>query len=120
MIGFIKRKVYPGGWVHGDGISCQAVASISRLLECSTRTRKVLEVHEKSDLVPAPVHEEKNDCVPQSDHEIWQKSDLSSRSRSRSWHIIICFNSRVEVTNFDISQNISGMLNTFGCSKLFY
>ena len=81
---------------------------------------KVLEVHEKSDLVPAPVHEEKNDCVPQSDHEIWQKSDLSSRSRSRSWHIIICFKSRVEVTNFDISQNISGMLNTFGCSKLFY
>ena len=45
---------------------------------------KVLEVHVKSDLVPAPVHEEKNDCVPQSDHEIWQKSDLSSRSRSRS------------------------------------
>ena len=85
-----------------------------------TVLHKVLEVHEKSDLVPAPVHEEKNDCVPQSDHEIWQKSDLSSRSRSRSWHIIICFKSRVEVTNFDISQNISGMLNTFDCSKMCF
>ena len=30
---------------------------------------KVLEVHEKSDLVPAPVQEEKNDCVPQSDYD---------------------------------------------------
>ena len=86
----------------------------------SLDSSKVLEVHVKSDLVPAPVHEEKNDCVPQSDHEIWQKSDLSSHSRSRSWHKIICFKGRVEVTNFDISQNISGMLNTFGCSKLFY
>ena len=81
---------------------------------------KVLEVHEKSDLVPAPVHKEKIDCVPKSDHEIWQKSDLSSRSRSRSWNKITCFKSRVEVTNFDICQNISGMLNTFGCNILFY
>ena len=80
---------------------------------------KVLEVHEKSDLVPAPVHKEKNDCVPKSDHEIWQKSDLSSRSHSRSWHIIICFKSRVEVTKFDISQNISGILTTFGCTYCF-
>ena len=80
---------------------------------------KVLEVHEKSDLVPAPVHKEKNDCVPKSDHEIWQKSDLSSRSHSRSWHIIICFKSRIEVTKFDISQNISGILTTFGCTYCF-
>ena len=47
------------------------------------------------------------------------KSDLSSRSRSHSWQIIICFKSTVQVINFDISQTISGILNTFGCSILF-
>ena len=76
-----------------------------------------MEVHVKSDLVPAPVHKEKIDCIPKSDHEIWQKSDLSSRSCS--WHIIICFKIKVEVTKFDISLNISGILTTFGCIYCF-
>ena len=34
---------------------------------------KVLEVHEKSDLVPAPVHKNKFDCVPRSNQETCMK-----------------------------------------------
>ena len=34
---------------------------------------KVLEVHEKSDLVPALVHKKKFDCVPRSNHETCMK-----------------------------------------------
>ena len=36
-------------------------------------TSKVLEVHEKSDLVPAPVHKNKFDCVPRSNQETCMK-----------------------------------------------
>ena len=34
---------------------------------------KVLEVHEKNDLVPALVHKKKFDCVPRSNHETCMK-----------------------------------------------
>lgn len=49
----------------------QAMRNMFQLLLGDIVIIKVLEVHVKSDFVP--VHEEKNDCVPQSDHEIWQK-----------------------------------------------
>ena len=53
--------------------TCQKQTQSAIKLRKAYGPAKVLEVHEKSDLVPALVHKKKFDCVPRSNHETCMK-----------------------------------------------